>query len=264
MPKPDFLLIGPPKTGTTSLHYTLSKNPLLRGVPNKELHFFSHFFERGIDWYFSQFPEKRIDSELLFESTPNYFTSTEAITRIYEAFGSDIKLICTLRNPVDRFISQFTHFRAIGKVCEDPVKKAQAIQNHKWAQRVIVDNNWSGEHRPFSEIIDKKGSSYFKNGIYHEPLKRIQDLFGKDKVLPVLFDDLVSNSEETLNSIQSFLGVAPIKLTLSKQNTSKFWQTEFADVIPEITVEYVNTLYTFYESHNNILADILGKPLNWD
>ena len=78
---PDFIGIGPPRTGTTWLHQVLANGHV--GVPRriKELHFFDKHYSRGFEWYaghFSQYSEQTRIGEI----TPDYFRSQEARARM--------------------------------------------------------------------------------------------------------------------------------------------------------------------------------------
>ncbi|HLX39623.1 MAG TPA: sulfotransferase, partial [Ktedonobacteraceae bacterium] len=53
---PDFLIIGAPRCGTTSLFYYLSEHPQIVPSTTKELHFFDDHYAKGMRWYRAQFP----------------------------------------------------------------------------------------------------------------------------------------------------------------------------------------------------------------
>src|SRR5947209_9079616 len=53
---PSFVVIGPPRTGTSWLHDILSKHALLPN-PTKETRFFDTHFHKGLDWYRAHFPK---------------------------------------------------------------------------------------------------------------------------------------------------------------------------------------------------------------
>jgi len=63
--KPNFLIIGAQKCGTTSLFYYLSQHPQLNLPAIKEIHFFDLEYERGIGWYYSLFLKKTLASKKL-------------------------------------------------------------------------------------------------------------------------------------------------------------------------------------------------------
>src|SRR5271170_6528478 len=52
---PSFIVVGPPRTGTTWLHEVLTDHVNLPG-PTKETRFFDLHFDRGLNWYLDHFP----------------------------------------------------------------------------------------------------------------------------------------------------------------------------------------------------------------
>ena len=55
--RPDFLLIGAQKAGTTSLFRYLVSHPAIYMPPEKELNFWSdhQLHAKGLDWYLSEY-----------------------------------------------------------------------------------------------------------------------------------------------------------------------------------------------------------------
>jgi hypothetical protein len=56
---PDFVVIGAAKCGTTSFYDLLSRHPYVEPALEKELHYFTKNFDKGIEWYRSQLPPHR-------------------------------------------------------------------------------------------------------------------------------------------------------------------------------------------------------------
>ena len=52
---PNFLHLGPSKSGTTWLYQVLAAHPEVFLCPAKDLHFFNRCYDRGLDWYRAQF-----------------------------------------------------------------------------------------------------------------------------------------------------------------------------------------------------------------
>ena len=71
--KPDFIIIGAMKGGTTSLFHYLSNHSRIIPPEYKEPAFFAWHHNKGYDWYLSKFPEKENKkNKLTFEATPLY------------------------------------------------------------------------------------------------------------------------------------------------------------------------------------------------
>ncbi len=53
--EPNFLIIGAEKCGTSSLYQYIIEHPHVLGAIEKEIHFFTYNFDKGLDWYRSHF-----------------------------------------------------------------------------------------------------------------------------------------------------------------------------------------------------------------
>jgi hypothetical protein len=107
---PQFVIIGPQKTGTTALHKYLSIHPQLKANEMtsefEETQFFSKNYFLGIDWYLSLFEKKDNSSIMFFEKSATYFTEPLAPIRI-RSFKKKMKLAFITINPVDRAYSWY-------------------------------------------------------------------------------------------------------------------------------------------------------------
>jgi len=105
---PDFLVIAPPKTGTTWLHHNLVRQPGIYIPPNKEVRFFDlHWRSQNIAWYFAQFSAAA--GKIVGDISPSYaFLPTFAI-RLVRDLNPRLKLIMLMREPVARTWSQIKH-----------------------------------------------------------------------------------------------------------------------------------------------------------
>lgn len=124
---PDFVIIGAQKSGTTSLYHVLSQHPYVRPAARKELHYFSIFFHRGLDWYRSCFPSPEQEagrSTITGESSPYYLFHPHAPRRMAEALPQT-RLIVLLRNPVDR---AYSHYQMIANFGHEPLTFEEAIE----------------------------------------------------------------------------------------------------------------------------------------
>ena len=108
---PNFLGIGAQRCGTSWLHDCLARHPQVY-VPSarKEVHYFDHNYDRGVDWYRSFFRGARATHRAVGEITPKYMLLPECRDRIAETLGTQIRLIAVLRDPVARAFSQYTAF----------------------------------------------------------------------------------------------------------------------------------------------------------
>lgn len=117
--KVDIIIGGFQKCGTTALHSFLSKHPKVIGSNPKEVDYFNFDvkFNKGVDYYHSHFDHKPKFSKLrgykYMEASPSYFTELnkgKTPERIYE-YNKKVKLICLVRNPVDRAFSAWNMYK---------------------------------------------------------------------------------------------------------------------------------------------------------
>lgn len=133
MRKPNFLIIGAQKSGTSWLHRFLESRPDVY-VPRerKELMFFDNkirYSELGLNGYLEFFRAAN-DESAVGEITPGYLWTSqehpgwgspgafrrEIPERVKKALGADTKLIAVLRNPIDRALSGYMHHLRKGRI----------------------------------------------------------------------------------------------------------------------------------------------------
>jgi hypothetical protein len=178
---PDFIAVGPPRTGTTWLERALRGHI---GLPTgiKETQFFRWNYGMGLDWYQSFFRD--CPAELpVGEIAPTYFDADEARERI-AATIPECRIICSLRDPVARIYSQYKAWNRVGLI-QGPFDYA--------SQRTAL----SASH------------SYAYN------LRAWRKLFGDENVLAVLYDDLRTMPQAYLDSVCDFVGISRIDLATS-------------------------------------------------
>ena len=203
---PDFLVIGPPKAGTSALHAALTGHPQLFLTAVKEPKYYmcgdspppaysgpgdAHSNQEWI-WqrprYQSLFASAA-PGTLCGESTPFYLYNRDARRRI-AADVPDVRLIVVLRDPVDRLYSNWMHLWADGlEPCAD-VLEACAREPDR------IDAGWA----PFWH--------YRNLGMYGRQLADLFQQFPREQVLLLRYHDLVEQPRRTLDQVCRFLGVA--------------------------------------------------------
>ena len=138
--KPDFIIIGAQKAGTTSLHYYLSCHPEIGMSSTKELKFFVREMNwtRGWAWYQDQFPAQ---GRIFGEASPQYtqFPNFEGVPRRIHQHLPEVKLIYVLRDPIERTIShylqrvsEFAEERPFEKILELPLNQNNYLNTSRY------------------------------------------------------------------------------------------------------------------------------------
>jgi len=111
---PKVLFVGPPRTGTTWIwEYLRARGDIVLPEGVKETWFFSSMFHKGVDWYASHF-KHREDCFAVIEVDPTLFSHPEAPRRVHKVLGSDVMIVVTVRDPVERSWSHYLHARRYG------------------------------------------------------------------------------------------------------------------------------------------------------
>jgi hypothetical protein len=279
--KPAFLIIGPPKTGTSSLAAYLRSHPSIVGAVRKELRFFNvdKHYAMGYARYHAQFPSKRElpPGAITFEATPGYLNVPTVAPRIYQ-YNPEIKLIAILRDPVKRAVSQYRHLKAKHAAYHD-TQEVMINNPYLWQKRHEVQASsplWGlaiKETLPtFEELISEEmrqldpenpyplvATGMIAIGLYAVHLERYYGLFPRDQVLIVDSQQLSSNTKETLNEVIAFLGLPGYSWdseNLSERHNASLFEESTSDDIQQ-------KLRHFYQPYNERLFDLLGREFDW-
>jgi len=248
----DFIIIGAQRCGTTSLYNYLIGHPKISSALNKEVHFFDINYNKGIDWYWKQFPtvSEKVNSNeksITGESTPYYLFHPLIAKRIFKHLPR-IKLIVLLRNPVDRAYSHFSHVVRAGN---EPLSFDEAIKKEperlKGLEEKIYQYQYSFNHHKFS---------YLSRGIYADQLERYLQLFKKEQMLILKSEDFFASPQKVLNRVFSFLGI-------SNSELSDFEKFNFGNN-PPIDEKTRNYLTEYFRPHNERLSELLGSDFGWN
>ena len=108
--KPNLIIIGAQKCGSSSLHRYLDHHSDISMSKTKELVFFveSLNWKNGIKWYESQFEGT---GKIQSESSPSYtmYPTFAGTPKLMHSLIPDAKLICIVRDPINRIVSHYLH-----------------------------------------------------------------------------------------------------------------------------------------------------------
>jgi hypothetical protein len=157
----DFLIIGATKSATTWLQQSLQQHPRIY-MPAPELHYFSRYYDRGDQWYLSNFEGPK-DRHLVGEKSNSYMDTQGAAERISQKLP-DAMLIAQLRNPIERAYSDYCMLYRRGEVGRD-----------------------------IAQYLDPRmgaGGRFLNGGLYFQQLRAYFDRFPAEQILVVLYEDM--------------------------------------------------------------------------
>jgi len=199
--KPNFLIVGAAKAGTTSFAKYLNQHPDVFIPENKELRYFISETIKNINRKDPQLKEILLSSVLDRQKYYNTFNVVnkyageasihylyhheETIEKVLTEIG-DVPIFIILRNPVERAISNWSYtqheFNSFDKSIELEAERAARNYNSFW---------------------------YYKGmGEYYVPVKHYIDSFSKVRIF--LFEDLIHDAQSVVADSFRFLGLPEI------------------------------------------------------
>jgi len=195
---PDFFIVGAPKCGTTSLFEYLTEHPQVFLAP-KELHFFGSDLypaervrdeSKYLQLFASATTEKRVG-----EASVWYLYSKQAAGEI-QRFSPAASIIISLRNPVDMIHS--LHSQLVYAGIEDITDFERAVRAETKLGHGF--RLWNGQ------VVSE--TRYLEAGGYCEQVERYLNVFGREKVKVVIFDDLKEDPLSVYREVCKFLEVS--------------------------------------------------------
>lgn len=212
MTTPNFLLIGPPKCGTTALYATLAQHPQVFMSRLKEPFFFTFegqppAFAGPGAWPFQRYAVTQWEDYLaLFADAGDCVAVGEAsalyLTHYHPARTAeqirrrlpDVRLVALLRQPAERAYSHFTYNRQRGLEPISDFRQALAAEERRIAA------NWAPSCR------------YRRDGWYYQNLLPYYERFPCTQIRVYLYDDWNAHPQMLLADLCDFLQVDPALL----------------------------------------------------
>lgn len=200
--RPNFFVVGAPKSGTTAMAYFLSQHPDVFMLYRKEAHFFGSdlekvphsFFVLDRDRYLSLFREAD-GAPRQGEASVMYLMSRNAAREIAD-FDPQAKVIIMLRNPVDMLPSY--HSQLLWGAYEDIPDLEQAL--------AAEADRRQGRRIPRCTMM--RDALYYREVVrYADQVARYVDALGPDNVQVIVYDDFAADTLGTYRETLRFLGI---------------------------------------------------------
>lgn len=158
------------------MYKMLKQHPDVWLPDEKEIMFFSHHYEKGVDWY-AQFFRQHEGNRLVGEVCPTYFSVKDGAARIAKHVPA-AKIIVTLREPVAQVYSLYNLTVTRGK------KKGTIMQ------------------------AIKEEDFFLNNVLYYTHLMRFLEYYNRENILVLFYEDMKADHKAYLDSIYEFLDIS--------------------------------------------------------
>lgn len=202
---PNWIIVGAPKAGTSSLFQWLVDHPQVGGSREKETYYFvdpgthmyrqdRNFAQHGVKGYEALFSHCDPAARVVLEATPGYMYYETALTEL-PRLPTRPNFIFLLREPVAQLRSLHRYFQ----------------QNWDWVPRSMS----------FAEFVDaaERGDSNFKgnelaagalrNACYIDQMRRWRDACGPERLHVLLFESLLEDPRQFMAETAQRLGIDP-------------------------------------------------------
>lgn len=202
MRKPNFFIVGAPRCGTASLYSYLKQHPEVWTSVVKEPCFFGSDLTvqphtvREESLYLELFSGGG-DRPRLGEASVWYLSSEKAPREI-RAYSPDAKILILLREPTQMAYSLYSLYARTGNEDLPTFEESLAAEPERRQGRRIP----AGAYFP-------EGLLYTHHARYAEKVERYFEVFGRDNVHCILFDDFVRDTAGVYRQVLEFLGVDP-------------------------------------------------------
>lgn len=200
MKYPNFFIVGAPKSGTTAMAAYLGQHENIFFSSPKEPCFFSEDFPghrqtKSIEDYKRLFNDAGDEHIAVGEGSVWYLYSSVALKNIRE-FNKESKIIVMLRNPCEQVYSM--HQECYLWRYEDEPDFEQA-----WA---LIEPRSEGKNVP-KHCRAPEFLQYRKIASYTFQLKRLFEIFPREQIKVIIYDDFKENNARVYADILKFLGV---------------------------------------------------------
>lgn len=176
--RPTFVGIGAQKCASTWLHRIVATHPQVTVPAVKEVDFFSYRYDRGHQWYERQFPGTVGDERARGEISPSYFHEVAVPARVAR-YAPDARILLSLRDPVERALSNHRHEVRAGHIAGDISFEAGLANN----------------------------PLYVEQGLYATHLRRWLRHFPRDQIMVVFAEDVARDPDAIAVAVFRFLGI---------------------------------------------------------
>lgn len=189
---PNTFIIGVQKAGTTTLDDWMSQHPEIYCYDTlKDIHLFARFKSKdAILQRLAKEPVRYNNQPVILQSAVNYLYFPELLQEMYK-YAPESKLVCILRNPVDRAISSYNYFRKM-------LRETRNIED----ALIYNPKETGGEFNS-----DNSDLTYIEHGFYGQQIEKCFTIFNSKQLLILDYDELSQHPEELLRKLFTYLNI---------------------------------------------------------
>lgn len=287
--KPDFIAIGPPKTGTTWIYKNLDLHPQVWMPPDKEIRYFWErlfigdlsYKERRTSSHWHHTARQVFCRQRLLAHRRNLSSGTIQLKTLWW----DLKY--AYGNHTDRWYSSLFDKHSVSgdisaKYCELPEAEIGRIRDRFPDLRIIitlrdpVEREWSRAKmnlcKRTGRVVDEVGEVEFINEFNDPPQKQANDYvtliatwtahFGDSRVLVLFHDELMNDPVGYFNELCHFLRISGPDAEHEKQ----LKKVVFKGVEGDLPARYENYLFKLHRQNIINLAESRANkeyPSRW-
>lgn len=245
--KSHFIIGGAPRSGTTWLYHALDRHPdiyMAKPVtPEPKFFLVDDIYAKGLAFYKQNWFSDAPPNAMTGEKSTNYLESSVVAQRIHQSIP-DAKLVFILRNPVERAFNNYLW--SVTNGMED-LSFEDALEQEEQREKTTP-----------AHLQYARPHAYYSRGLYAKLLKPYFQLFTKEQILCIPFENLERNPTELLNTLHEHLKVELRPQDANGLDVINKARDEDVLSIPDATRRQLEQAYS---SPNKELAALLGGDL---
>jgi len=300
--RPEFMLVGGMKCGSTSFARYLSAHPQVKLPGPKEPNY----------WSWHRFPAKYqdffVNESAIPDPGPGQYVSGEfshsslihpLVPRRVQANLPGLKIFVLLRNPVDRAYSHFMMSKSAGleKECSfeeiirremDEIPELLAAHERGFLSTVgdpkscystidgtpiqVAKHKQGSPKRRIRDDLDLR-DYYFTScvfrSLYHDQLHRWLRMFPRQQLMIIQSESFFENEADTMNKVAEFLGLETFEFHAADQ-LQRSWDAGASNALerpqdyPAMDDATRRILTDFFESYNQQLYRLIHEDYGWN
>ncbi|MFZ5920172.1 MAG: sulfotransferase family protein [Chloroflexota bacterium] len=241
-----FFIVGAQRSGTTYLYRVCDEHPQVEMAqpvrPEPKFFLNDDLFSRGLVYYEQAYFPGKPGARLFGEKGTSYIESEKAAQRIAASYP-DAKIVITLREPVQRAISNY--FFSV----------KNGLENLPMEQAFREEESRSRDYDPARVSVSP--FAYLRRGRYMDYIETYQRYFDPSRIHITLFERMVA-SAGPLRDLYAFLGVeANFEPPSRTEVVNASDNRSDTPLSPEIQAH----LRDYFAESNQRLARRLGAPI---